>query len=257
MSDASSRGFQDHFSAVSKGYRANRPLYPAALFDFLAGMTPRHDLAWDCATGNGQAAVPLAEHFQSVIATDASPQQIEHAVEHPRVRYEVAPADRVPIVDGSVDLITVAQALHWFDLPKFYAEVRRVSRPEAIIAVWSYGLQTINPEIDAIIHRAYGGVLAKYWPEDRRWVEEKYETIDFPFERVTTPEFPMVEPRDLPQFLGYLQTWSACKRYREATGKDPLDLIRRELENAWGNAAQVRPIAWPFHVLVGRVCRGE
>jgi len=247
---------KDHFSGHADRYEAFRPTYPDALFAYLAALYPFHDLAWDCATGNGQAAAPLAAYFRAVIATDASQKQIDQA--HPRenVRYIVAPADEVPIRDASVDLVTVAQALHWLDLPGFYAEVRRVIRLRGMIAVWCYQLQTIAPKIDAIIHRLYADIVGADWPPERRLVEEGYRTLAFPFEEVDSPPFQMVHSWNLDHLLGYLGSWSSVQRYRARTGIDPLDVIRAELEAAWGDPGQTRDVTWPLHLRVGRVAAG-
>jgi len=244
---------KDHFSGHADRYEAFRPTYPEALFAYLAELCPFHDLAWDCATGNGQAAVTLAAYFRAVIATDASHKQIGQA--HPRenVRYLVAPADEVPLDDSSVDLVTVAQALHWLDLTGFYAEVRRVIRPGGVIAVWCYQLHTIAPEIDAIVHHLYADIVGADWPPERRLVEEGYRTLAFPFEELHSPPFQMVHSWDLDHLLGYLGSWSSSQRYRTRTGLDPLGLIRTELEAAWGDPGQTRDVTWPLHLRAGRV----
>ncbi|MFI5454124.1 MAG: class I SAM-dependent methyltransferase [Isosphaerales bacterium] len=244
---------KDHFSGHADRYEAFRPTYPEALFAYLTSLCPFRDLAWDCATGNGQAAVAVAAYFRAVIATDASQKQIDQA--HPRenVRYLVAPADAVSIDDASVDLITVAQALHWLDLPAFYAEVRRVARRACMIAVWCYQLHTIAPKIDAIIHRLYADIVGADWPPERRLVEDGYRTLAFPFEEVDSSPFQMVHSWDLNHLVGYLGSWSSVQRYRTRTGLDPLELIRAELELAWGEPGQSRDVKWPLHVRVGRV----
>ena len=161
-------------------------------FGYLSSLCPHHELAWDCATGNGQAAVALAPYFGTIIATDASQKQIDHARPRDNVQYRVAPADAAPLADGSVDLVTVAQALHWFDLPRFYDEVRRVARPDGIIAVWCYQLHTVTPEVDAIVNRYYSDIVGADWPPERRLVEDGYQTLAFPFEEVASPPFQMV-----------------------------------------------------------------
>jgi ubiquinone/menaquinone biosynthesis C-methylase UbiE len=244
---------KDHFSGHADHYQAYRPTYPVSLFSYLASLCPAHDLAWDCATGNGQAAVPLAAHFRAVIATDGSRRQIDQA--HPRenVRYAVALADKAPIGKSSVDLVTVAQALHWLDLPAFYAEVRQVSRPSGLLAVWCYPLHTIAPEIDAIVHHLYADIVGADWPPERRLVEEGYRSLAFPFDELAPPPFQMVHSWDLDHVLGYFGSWSSVQRYRARTGADPLGLIRADLSAAWGDPARPRNITWPLHVRVGRV----
>ncbi len=212
--------FQDHFSKQADRYTQFRPHYPAELFRFLATLPARTERAWDCGTGNGQAAVVLAEFFDEVVATDPSAGQIEHACEHPRVRYQVAPAEAVPLADGSTDLVTVAQALHWFDHPRFYDEVRRVLRPAGAIAAWGYGLAVITPEVDAVVQHLYADLLGPYWPPERRKIEERYATIPFPFAEVPDPGFAMAAEWSLDDLLGYLGTWSsAAEVHRRARAR--------------------------------------
>lgn len=248
---APAREFQDHFSGHAVDYARFRPCYPAALFAWLAQVAPGHDLAWDCATGNGQAAVALAAHFAQVVATDASAQQIAQAEVHPRVRYAVAPADASDLTDGSADLVTVAQALHWFDLERFYTEVGRVLRPGGVLAVWSYGLFECLPAVDAQVCHLYGEIVGSYWPMERQLVEDGYRSLPFPFEELSAPGFSMTAEWSLAQVRGYLNTWSAVQRYRRDRGEDPLAAIDVPLRAAWGDAP-VRVIRWPLHLRVGR-----
>jgi SAM-dependent methyltransferase len=247
--------FKDHFSGHADRYGAYRPSYPAALFEYLASLAPSHELAWDCATGNGQAAVALAPFFRRVVATDASARQIAEARAQPGVEYRVAPAERTDLADGSADLVTVAQALHWLDLPAFYAEVRRVCRPGAIVAVWTYQNCAVSPEVDAVVARLYDGILGDYWPPERKLVEQGYWTLAFPFEEIEAPTFPMVARWDLRRMFGYLDTWSSNQRYQARHGADPVDLVRDELAVAWGDADRERGVVWPFLLKVGRVSK--
>jgi SAM-dependent methyltransferase len=253
MADSSHRAFKDHFSGHAGDYEAFRPNYPAELFAYLASIAPRRELAWDCATGNGQAAIRLAPYFNTVIATDASAEQIEQGRPCDHVRYAVAPAAAAPLPDSSVDLVTVAQALHWFDLPAFYAEARRVARPRGVLAVWCYEMHSITPEVDAIVSRLYHDIVGPYWPFERKLVEEGYAGIEFPFEEFKPPAFRMAEHWDLWRFLGYLGTWSSVKRYERANGNNPIAIVRDELEAAWGGPAIVREVIWPLHVRVAIV----
>jgi SAM-dependent methyltransferase len=245
--------FKDHFSGHADRYEAFRPTYPEALFAYLASIAPGHELAWDCATGNGQAAVGLAAHFQSVVASDSSRKQLEQARRHDRIRYVAAHAERTPLPAASVDVMTVAQAVHWFDLPRFYAEVGRVCRPGGVCAVWCYGLHTVDPGVDAVIHHFYGDVVGEFWPPERHFVEERYTTLGFPFGAVPAPAFAMESDWDLSRVLGYLNTWSAAQRYRARHGADPIEQVRSDLEAAWGDPAGVRRVSWPLSLLVGRV----
>ena len=183
--------FKDHFSANAIGYATSRPGYPAELFAFLAGTVDRRELAWDCATGNGQAAGGLAAHFRAVVATDGSARQIEHAVPRRGVSYRVAPAEMSGLAAASVDLVAVAQAVHWFDLPLFYAEVKRVLRPDGVLALWCYERLRVDPAIDSLIESFHMDTLGPYWPPERRWVESGYRDLPFPFEELPVPVFEM------------------------------------------------------------------
>lgn len=243
--------FQDHFSGHAADYRRHRPAYPDALFAWLADLAPRRASAWDCATGNGQAALGLVEFFAAVSATDASARQIAAAAPHPRVRYRVAPAEDSGLAAGSVDLITVAQALHWFRFEAFFAEARRVLRPGGVLAAWGYGLMRIAPAVDGVVERLYRDIVGPHWPPERHYLEAQYRTLPFPWAEIPVPEFTMTQRWTLAQLLGYLGTWSAVRRYRKQTGRDPLALVGEELGQAWGTEA-ARPITWPLYLRVGR-----
>src|SRR5215208_6990740 len=179
--------FEDHFSTQSHLYAQYRPQYPDEIYAYLASLTPEHSLAWDCGTGNGQAAVGLAKYFDKVHATDASAEQIARAYAHAKVDYHVEPAEHVSLPTSSVDLVTVAVAIHWFNFDEFYHEVNRVLKPGGVLAAWTYNLTEISPEIDVLIHHYYGEILKGYWPERIRYLEEGYKTLPFPFEEITPP----------------------------------------------------------------------
>lgn len=245
--------FKDHFSGHASLYETHRPSYPDALFDWLARQTPSHDLAWDCATGNGQAALGLAAHYRQVVASDASESQIAQARFHERVRYFRASAEKTSLDDQSVDLVTAAQAAHWFDLPGFFKEARRVLRPEGVIAIWCYNLHSINSEIDPILYRYYEEIVGPYWPPERRIVEDRYQSIEFPFQEFEPARFEMSRSLNLEQSIGYLQTWSSSQRFLKSQGSDPIDLIRQDLEQAWGDPTEERLIHWPLSLRIGRV----
>lgn len=168
--------FQDHFSEQAKEYARHRPTYPAAMFAYLASLAPSQELAWDCGTGNGQAAIALAEQFQHVIATDASASQIENAFPHERVEYRVEPSEQTSLPTGAVDLVTVGTAVHWFDFDRFYTEVRRVTKANGILAVWTYSFPDIMPAVERWIENFYFMTLKGFWPE--RWPGRGYERND-------------------------------------------------------------------------------
>jgi SAM-dependent methyltransferase len=243
----------DHFSRQAGHYQASRPDYPAELFDFLAGVAPARRTALDCATGNGQAARGLAAWFATVVATDLSPAQLALGHRHPGVRYVAATAERLPIAGHSVDLVAIAQALHWLDLPRFYDEVRRIARPGAIVAAWSYGLMQVDPAVDAVVTRLYRDVVGAYWPPERALVESGYRDLPFPFEPVAAPPLALRAEWPLERLIGYLASWSAVQRFKDATGKDPVASVRDALASAWGGDAVVRAVGWPLALRVGRV----
>lgn len=245
--------FADHFSGAAAEYARFRPRYPAALFSYLASLVSKDGPAWDCATGSGQAAVALAGHLPRVVATDASAEQIAHAEPHPRVEYRVAPAERSGLEAASVELITVAQALHWFDLPAFYAEAARVLRPGGVIAVWCYAKMLLpDAALQHTLDRFYSETVGPYWPAERRLVEEGYGSLDFPFIELSAPPFAMEMWTSMEGLLGYVGTWSATQRCVQATGRDPLPELGREVAIHWGDPQAQRAVRWPLSLRVGR-----
>jgi SAM-dependent methyltransferase len=244
--------FEDHFSGQAADYARYRPDYPAALFEFLAGLAPDRRRAWDCATGNGQAALGLAGRFEAVVATDASVRQIRQAARRGGLHYAVAVAEESPLENESVALVTVAQALHWFDRARFWEEVRRVLVRAGAIAMWSYHGFHVTPEVEAVIHRYYKDIVGPYWPAGRGIVEQGYRALEFPFAEETPPPFLLEKRWDLAALMGYLRTWSASQRYREARGSDPLLLVQEDLAKAWGPPERIRPFRWDLDLRVGR-----
>ncbi|HET7174572.1 MAG TPA: class I SAM-dependent methyltransferase [Gammaproteobacteria bacterium] len=245
--------FKDHFSGHATDYSRYRPgAYPAAMFRALAALAPDRECVWDCATGNGQAALGLAELFDRVEATDASDKQIAAATLHPRIHYTVAPAEQSGLQDLSVALVTVAQALHWFDLPRFYAEVRRVARPRALLACSCYMRCAVDPGVDAVTERLYNGILGDaYWPPERKHVERGYADLAFPFTEIELPRFQMEVRWDLEAYVGYLRSWSATQNYIKQNGKDPLELVGDELLKTWGDPKAARQVLWPITIRAG------
>ena len=243
--------FKDHFSGHAPLYSRYRPTYPEALFDFLAQAAPARSLAWDCATGGGQAAAALAGAFERVVATDASPQQLAQANPNPHVEYRVAPAESSGLEGESVDLITVAQALHWFDLNGFYAEARRVLKPHGLLVVWCYNHCTIAPELDARIRHFYAETVGPYWPAERRMIEQGYRSLPFPFDEVDAPEFVMSHDWRLDDLAGYLGTWSAVHEFIAARREDPVPALMSTLAAQWGDVER-RQVTWVLDLRVGR-----
>jgi len=243
--------FKDHFSKQAADYVKFRPGYPQELFDYLGSLAPTRQLAWDCGTGNGQAAVGLASVFDRVIATDASENQIANAQPHERDDYRVAPAENSGIESGAVDLIMVAQALHWFDLDRFYRETRRVLRFDGVLAASAYRFFHITSAIDQVVNdRYYDKIVGSFWPPERVLVE-KFEDLPFSFSEIQTPPFEIVAQWNLEDLLGYLRSWSATQRFMRANQRDPLEEIADELRAAWGDTKQRRRVIWPLTVRVG------
>lgn len=248
--------FKDHFSKQAADYAKFRPRYPQKLFDYLGSIAPSRQFAWDCGTGNGQAAVGLASVFDRVIATDASEKQIANAQSRKLVDYRVAPAENSGIESETLDLIMVAQALHWFDLGRFYAEARRVLKPDGILAASAYNLLRIEPVIDHIVNRYYYEVVGPFWPAERKLVEQ-FADLPFPFREIGPPKFEMTAQWNLDHLLGYLQTWSSTQRFIAAKGTDPLEQIIDELRTAWGDSQQTRNVTWPLVLRIGIKASGE
>lgn len=243
---------KDLFSAQAAVYAAYRPLYPQALYDFLLSHAPGRAAAWDCATGNGQVAAALAPHFSAVFATDISEAQLQQAPVLPNVHYSVCRAESTPFADHSFDLVTVGTALHWFDFEAFYEEVRRVAKPVALLAVWAYAPCRSDAATDAVIERFQHETVGDYWDPERRWVDEEYRNIPFPFETIETPAIFIEVDWSAEQVLGYLESWSAVQHYRKATGEDPLPAVAQELRAVWGTPESKR-FRFPLFLKAGLV----
>lgn len=245
--------FKDHFSDRAAAYAEHRPSYPVALVEFLAGLPSRPRVAWDCGCGSGQLSLLLATRFERVIATDASAQQIAAATRHPNVDYRCAPAEASGLPNGVVDLAVAAQAAHWFDLTLYYAEVRRVARPGAIVALVTYWLLSIDDTLDPVIRRFYSEVLGPYWPPERRHVETNYGSLLFPFDEIEAPPLEIRVDWALADVLGFVGTWSATRAITQARGPAPLAAFRGEMAQAWGPHGAVRTVRWPLALRVGRL----
>jgi len=243
--------FKDHFSTQSDAYARFRPRYPQELYDFILAQVKTKNTAWDVATGNGQVAIVLAEHFSKVIATDASENQINHATAHPKVTYKVSAAENSGLPDAFADLITVGQALHWFDFENFFREAKRVAKKDCFFASWGYRIHQISPEIDAVTKKFDEELVGPYWPKERVFVDEEYETIPLPFKPVAAPQFTLKWKWNLNELLGYLNTWSSTQLYIKAKKHNPVELIEKDLIAAWGNPAEEKDIRWPIYFKAG------
>lgn len=243
--------FKDHFSVQSADYARFRPRYPNKLYDFIFEHVKNKRIAWDVATGNGQVAIVLAEKFEKVIATDASENQIRHATERPRVIYKVSTAENSGLPDAIADLITVGQALHWFDFDKFFSEVERTAKPGCFFAAWGYKLHHISSEIDVVTKRFYEEIVGPYWPKERAYVDNSYNNISFPFKTIEAPAFKLQWKWNMNELMGYLYTWSSTQLYIKDKGHNPVDLIEAAMSEAWGNPEEEREVMWPIFLKAG------
>lgn len=240
------------FSSQAHYYARYRPTYPAELYDFVLGHVRGRELAWDCATGNGQVARELAKHFQRVIATDISEKQLSEVTPKENIDYQKGKAEHCQQADYSFDLITVGQALHWFDLNAFYREVKRVAKPEGILAVWGYGLMRISSEIDDLILHFYRNVVGPYWEFNRSYVESAYATLPFPFREVPCPEFGMEKRWTLAELEGYLNSWSSVVTFTRQQGFNPVSSFVEHLRPHWPGG-EALSVTFPIFMRLGYV----
>lgn len=242
---------KDNFSRQADVYAKYRPSYPKELFDFLFSHIPIREAAWDCATGNGQTARELARHFSKVCATDISQKQIDNAYQAENIFYTIQAAEKTDFPDKYFDLITVSQALHWFDFDKFYAEAKRVGKVDAILSVWTYSLLRISPAIDKIIEDYHFGTLKDFWDKERSYVDNNYSTIPFPFEEIKTPPFFITYQWSLEDLEGYFNTWSALQKFITSKDYSPVpDLIKR-ISPHW--SSEKMKIIFPLHMRMGKL----
>lgn len=224
---------KDYFSQHASIYAAFRPSYPPELYTYVLGNLKSFGAAWDCATGNGQVASELCRHFTTVEATDISQQQLDNAILAKNIHYQISSAEQTSFTDTSFDLITVAQALHWFDTEKFFTEAKRVGKPGGKLAVWGYSVLSVNKEVDALFYHYYNTIVGPYWDAARKHIEEEYANIYFPFPTVQTARFALQVEWSLAQFLGYLRSWSATQKFMNVEGYDPLQAFTEEFQKFW------------------------
>ena len=241
------------FDQGGQAYARFRPEYPRELATFLASLAPDNRLAVDVGCGNGQLTQLLAPCFDRVVGIDPSADQIANAVPDDRIDYRCAPAEHIPVADGGASLVAAAQAAHWFDLPAFYGEVRRIGRPGAVLALASYGVLQFDPSLDARFQAFYRDEIGPYWPAERKLVDTGYATIDFPFAELAAPVLEINCTWSLPQFLGYLTTWSAVRRAREAGREDLLTAFADDIGAAWGDPDRERLVRWPINMRIGKL----
>ena len=242
-----------YFSVQSEHYARNRPTYPDELFSFLSGLCENHELVWDCATGNGQAAVSLSGYFKKVYAVDLSKEQISRAVQRENIFYKVESVEHSSLETNSTDLITAATAIHWFNIPKFYNEVHRVLKPNGVLAVWGYAGCKINPETDSILDDFAFNILLNYWrPETKLNWEDKYETINFPYPLIAAPEFQARAEYNFDDLIHYLNSWSSVQSYKEKNKTNPVDLIYPQLEKVWRDKNEIKKVSWDLFFKCGK-----
>lgn len=241
------------FAQGGRAYARFRPEYPAPLASFLATAATRHRLAVDVGCGNGQLTQLLAPHFDKVIGLDPSADQIANIVPHERIAYQCAAAEQLPLADGCADLITAAQAAHWFQLPAFYQEAQRVAAPGCVLALISYGVLHLEPALDPRFQQFYWDEIGPFWPPERKLVDTGYATIDFPFEELAAPTLEIRVQWHLTEFLGYLLTWSAVRSAQEAGREEVLMAFADQIAKSWGDSNTRRSVAWPIHMRIGRL----
>lgn len=248
-----SADLRNWFDQGGQAYARFRPEYPAELASCLASMAPDRALAVDVGCGSGQLTRQLGEHFDAVIGFDPSEDQIAHSTPREHVNYACAPAEDLPLPSRSASLITAAQAAHWFDLPKFYAEVRRIAEPNAILALISYAVLRLDGALGARFEQFYWQEIGPYWPAERKLVDSGYATIDFPFDEFPGPEIAIRLEWNLEEFLGYVSTWSAVRSAREAGREDLLHRFAADMAGQWGEPTARHRVSWPINMRIGRV----
>lgn len=248
---------KDNFSNYAAAYAAFRPVYPAELYDFLLSLVPEKTRAWDCGCGNGQVAGVLSDYFKLVEATDISQKQLDHAIRKPNINYQLAPAEKVNIDSGSIDMVTVAQAIHWFDFDAFYKEVYRVCKPGSVIAAWCYSLLSINEKVDQVIQHFYTDTLGdQYWDAERRLIDDHYHSIPFPFEEISAPEFSIRVSWTFEHLIGYLNSWSAVQHFIRGNKENPVEKITSQLRDGWRQKEKLE-VVFPLFLRVGRIKQSD
>ncbi len=247
--------FKDYFSTQAKEYSKYRPKYPDELFSYLSSLVNEHNAAWDCATGNGQAAIGLEPYFEKIIATDASSSQIEHAELHPKIEYHTATAENSGLESYSIDLLTVATAIHWINTDIFYPEAKRIIKNGGVLAVWTYSESYVNEEIDEV-SRYYGHtIIGEHWPEENKKAWDFENKIHLPFENIETPNFEIHLNWDLGDYMKYLYTWSATHNYIRKTGKNPLEIVYNDFLAAWKDENIKRDMKKIVKLKAGRIIK--
>jgi ubiquinone/menaquinone biosynthesis C-methylase UbiE len=243
---------KDNFSLVSKEYAQFRPKYPAALFNFLFSLINEKSIAWDAGTGNGQVAGVLADYFTKVFATDISKNQLLNAIKKKNIFYLHQAAEETTFPDNNFDLITVAQAVHWFNFDNFNKEVQRTLKPSGILAIFGYSLLRTATDADHLIEEFYNKKLGRYWDQERKYIEDGYHTIPFPFEEIPAPAFEMEAQWSLQNLIGYFNTWSAVQHYKKINNYNPVEELALELQKFWSGKSIIN-IYFPLILRIGKL----
>ena len=246
---------KDLFSKQSDLYAKYRPTYPAALIDYILGFVENKQFAWDCATGNGQAALLYANYFEKVFATDISEKQILNATPHPKIIYSISEAEKTSFADNSFDLITVSQAYHWLHFDGFYNEATRVGKNGCIVACWGYKLAVAeNKKIDELVKYFYVDIVGKYWDAERKYVDAKYETVPFQFERLPSKEFFIDVEWNVDELFGYFSTWSSVQHYIKINNSNPIDEVESKIRAIWNDGSK-KHFSFPVFLLIGKLVK--
>ncbi|QHL87654.1 methyltransferase domain-containing protein [Nibribacter ruber] len=245
---------KDNFSRQATLYKKFRPTYPPALYEFILKLVPNRECAWDCGTGNGQVAVELAKHFTHVKATDISEKQLQQAPAQANIEYSLQPAEKTNFATSSFDLITVGQAAHWFDFDQFYPEVTRVAKPNAVLALWGYGLLSISPELDRVIQHFYTDTIGPYWDAERKHIDSSYASLPFPLEELPPFTGTIEQSWTISDLEGYLNTWSSVQAYIQKHKGNPVDACMADIRKAWGEKAELS-VRFPVFSRIGRIVK--
>ncbi|MEO6547587.1 MAG: class I SAM-dependent methyltransferase [Ferruginibacter sp.] len=246
----------DNFSKHACDYARYRPVYPEQLYNFLFSLVEDKRAAWDCATGNGQVAVELSKVFDKVYATDISDEQLKNAIKKDNIFYSVERAEKSSLKENSVGLVAVAQAIHWFDFDNFYTEVKRVITPRGVLAVIGYGLLKVNDEVDKLVQDFHNNIMGPYWDKERKYIDDEYKTIPFPFEEIESPKMYKTYDWTLEELIGYFNTWSSVKHYEEDRKENPVILIKKELEKLWPKDAKLK-VHFPVLLRVAKIVKED
>lgn len=243
---------KDNFSKGAASYAKFRPDYPKKLFQLINSLVTFKTNCWDCGTGNGQLACELAKSFKNVYATDISQRQIDQADQQDNIHYSVQPAESTIFPDDLFDLVMVGQAIHWFDFDKFYTEVRRTCKPDALLVITGYSLLRVDEAMDPVLDDFYHNRVGPYWDQERSYIEGAYQTIPFPFEEIAHDDYLITCKWTLEHLIGYLNTWSAVKHFTDENGENPVDQIAGDLSRHWGKE-KVKSVQFPLLLRVGKV----